>query len=413
MNLRIIKDIAVIQLVKAIELLIPIITIPIIIKCFGLSGYGFITMFLVFSNYLILLGDWGFNINAVKFFSNNSNSSLLVFFEIQKCKIIFLVNTFIVSLIIWLIFLPSVDILDLLVFIIWCLSNLLLCRWYFQAHNKLMLFAITSLFFKLISLVYVFFIMDISSDITEYLLAISLPNLIFCLCVNLLAVKKELSDGKCISIKKIIVISNFSEEYKKLFKEGWYLISSRIISNAYNPMIIFISKMTFGVEFVGFLGFCQKIVGGLITLMTPIIEVTFPLLAKSYSMSRESLNKNISLISLSIVALSTIGMFILIVFYEYIFEVFNIEVSDIRIYFLIIYAMVIPVSCINSLLVNGLVIMGSVNNIVRYTFIGVFVAFIILLSVNSMVLNVLTVAFCLICGPVINMIMMLRYEYFK
>ncbi|HEI8423354.1 TPA: oligosaccharide flippase family protein, partial [Proteus mirabilis] len=67
----IIRNVFYLQFIKAIELLIPLIAIPIVIKYLGISNYGIIALLQAISAYIILIGEWGYNANATREFSSD------------------------------------------------------------------------------------------------------------------------------------------------------------------------------------------------------------------------------------------------------------------------------------------------------------------------------------------------------
>lgn len=363
--MRIIKSILSVQFIKLFELALPIIIIPKIINYMGLSSYGEITLFLSMSAYLILIGDWGFNINAVSYISEKEechDSVKKIFFEIQLCKAAF-ISLFVMILFSVNLFIGLESSL-ILVFLSWIGTNILHCRWYFQAKYNLVVYAVISLISKLFILYYVFQIMNSDSDIYEYLLVMTFSNAAFMLLTNYIAIK-DLS--KKSSSNKFKLSLRFSDDFKSLFGVGWALVSSRILSSLFNPALLFFTGSIFGTSAIGFIGVCQKIISGIIAILSPITEVTFPKLVSLYASEKQLFKVYVKRI-LGFFVVSYLG-FILVfsVITEEVFDYFNVIYNQGNSYFFFIYSGVFLFSLINTLLVNILVIKNMEKVIVKLT----------------------------------------------
>lgn len=408
----ILKEIFVVQMLKLLELLIPIITIPILIKMFGLSGYGHVTLFLSVANYVILIGDWGFNINAVRYFCDSDKiegfENVKVYIDIQKVKVFFSILVSICSFLYGI--LNEVNLNTILLFNIWCLTNLLICRWYFQAKSVLNKFVLVSFVSKCIGLIYIYAFMNNTSHIEQYLYVLIFSVLIIAIYTNIYVICNERKKIISNYYTSYFFSFNLSSDYKKLFIEGWALISSRLISNAYNPIILIISKSFFGLDIVGLIGFCQRIVTGVISVLMPIVEVTFPAMVRSYKISIFELHKKMFIIGVFILFMFLFYMIFLFIFKDFIFYFF--KINDKQTFgFLLVYSFLIPFSLINSLLVNGLVIKSMPKNIVKYTLIGCIGSFIYLYLGILMQLGYIVIAHSFIFSSLISMVLMIYCDY--
>lgn len=63
-NKLLISNVLSLMLVQGINYLVPILTLPLLVKSLGVVGYGKLAFYLAFINYFILLTDFGFNLSA-------------------------------------------------------------------------------------------------------------------------------------------------------------------------------------------------------------------------------------------------------------------------------------------------------------------------------------------------------------
>ncbi|HGN1896332.1 oligosaccharide flippase family protein [Proteus mirabilis] len=348
----IIRNVFYLQFIKAIELLIPLIAIPIVIKYLGISNYGIIALLQAISAYIILIGEWGYNANATREFSSDISTfeKALLYIEIQKVKFLFCILIFICLIL--LKFIIEITYLQIFILFVWVCTSILQCKWYFQATYKLINLVIISLLSKIIYVIYVFLFVNYDTKIEEYLLFLILPNIILFIYSNFYIIKK-LPTNK-IKNKKYFSLSTKS---KLLLKEGWHLTSMRLITGAINPIALIIAKSIYGIEFVGFIGVAQRIVSASVSILTPIIDVTFPKMNYFYLNNKNKFYKFINIILLFFIFIQVLGIFIYTILDQYIFYILNINYSEESALILFFYLIIIFFSLANSFLVHMLVIM--------------------------------------------------------
>lgn len=348
----IIRNVFYLQLIKAIELLIPLIAIPIVIKYLGISNYGIIALLQAISAYIILIGEWGYNANATREFSSDISAfeKALLYIEIQKVKIVFCILIFICLIL--LKFIIELTYLQISILFVWISTSILQCKWYFQATYKLINLVIISLLSKIIYIVYVFLFVKYNTKIEEYLLFLILPNIILFIYSNYYIIKKlpinKIKNKRCFSL---------STKSKSLLIEGWHLTSMRLITGAINPIALIIAKSIYGIEFVGFIGVAQRIVSASVSILTPIIDVTFPKMNYFYLNNKNKFYKFINIILLFFIFIQISGIFTYTILDQYIFYILNINYSKKSSLILSLYLLIIFFSLSNSFLVHMLVIM--------------------------------------------------------
>lgn len=131
----------------------------------------------------------------------------------------------------------------------------------------------------------------------------------------------------------------------------------RLITGAINPIALIIAKSIYGIEFVGFIGVAQRIVSASVSILTPIIDVTFPKMNYFYLNNKNRFYKFINIILLFFIFIQVLGIFIYTILDQYIFYILNINYSEESALILFFYLIIIFFSLANSFLVHMLVIM--------------------------------------------------------
>lgn len=78
---RLIDNIFSLSLLNCINMLMPLVTLPYLVKVIGLSNYGAYSIVMAIVQYIILFSSYGFNFSTTKQISQNrENLSLLTLF---------------------------------------------------------------------------------------------------------------------------------------------------------------------------------------------------------------------------------------------------------------------------------------------------------------------------------------------
>ncbi len=388
------------QILKFLELIIPLATIPVVIDKLGISSFGLFSMVLIFSQYLILIGDWGFNVNAAREFSVGSINKvrfLVLFRDIQRAKLIFL------SLILFFFcFLSIFFHFDLgLAITSWLFIavSVMQCTWFFQARYLLLQLLFVSFISKLFYVVYVFYFLDDNSTVSTYLFWFSSSMLLTSLFSNVKCyrvMRNGLSKGV---IKKTCWYKNlfmpFSKTFLLLLIEGWYLVSSRIVSSLNTPTFYYLSKIFFGLEFVGFFSVVQRIVSSVISLLIPLVDVTFPYLSQLV-VKEVSIKGYVGKILSLVFFVNMFFLFIAFNFRFVIFDFFKLEYKYDSFLFLMIYSFIIFLSISGTLMVNILVAKRITSRVLRCVVIGNLFGYIMFFILNSTLDSEIAIAISMI-----------------
>lgn len=259
--------------VHFINLIVPLLIIPILTNALGVEKYGTYVLVLSILQIFISLIDYSFNINSSRKIASNRNNEGMVsdiFFNTLITKILF----FIVS-IFFLIFLYKILKLNqeisnyILIGFLLLLSNTIGPVFFFQGIGKYYLCNYFYAFFKLLSIPFFMIFVNNSSDINYAILIFSLSYLIPSIGLFILALKSY-SIGKVnFNIHKI-----FSE-----IKEGLIIFLSSIANiqvNQLNPVVI---SILIDNRAVGIFAASDKIVRALTGIIGPFSQSIFPSLS--------------------------------------------------------------------------------------------------------------------------------------
>lgn len=362
-----IKNTMHLQAIVVIDLVIPLFVLPIAIGTFGLSTLGSVFLLQAICQYLIMVGDWGFDANAVtKYVSlNRKRRQGLLYLDIQRVKLLYLVicaPVVIVSAVF-----AEISFSEGALFFGYMLCFVLQCRWFFLAQGRLFEYSLISLFFRLIFLLYVYFYLNNNPSLFTYLFYSFLPTIALCFYSNFVMWRTFLTGSSPYSIKRQI-FRDLTREFLGLFKQGKDLVISRLISNLMSPVFLSVSKTSFSLDFVGVIGLLQKVTGAFVSLITPIIQVCFPLIINKNKISKHDgvdfTNKILSVIFIiSLISIISINVFI-----GYLFEFLSIDYKNSLVILLI--SLVVFFSSGNTLLTHYLVAIKCSKFISRYTFFG-------------------------------------------
>ncbi len=260
--------------------LLPLLTVPYLFRVLGVDKFGLLTFAYAFIQYFIVITDFGFNLSATKFISENRN---------EKTKINEYVNS--VFLAKFLLFLLSSCVLIVTVFSIerfyseWrvyllylgmILGNVIFPVWYFQGIEKMKFITIINVLAKTLSICPIFFVVKNNSDYIFVPMFYSIGYLLAGL-YSILVVYGRM--GMRFFIPPFINVLNC------LLNSATYFVS-RISISLYTVSNSFVIGLALGDNAVGYYAIAEKVYQAFNSLFLPLSSTIFPYMAK---------NKNINL----------------------------------------------------------------------------------------------------------------------
>ncbi len=271
-----IESIFSLSILKSLNILLPLVTLPYLLRVVGAANYGVYSFIFVLIQYLLLITSYGFNYSATKQISLNRNNQGVVnkvFNSVFACRFILLLLGLIIFFLLSPILLRSKDEKSMFIMGLGIvIGDILNPVWLFQGTEKMRYMTIVNLFSKLVFTILIFVFIREASDYLEIILFNSLGSI--------------LSGVLSIFIARHQFKIHFQlptwEEIKIQFREGFTLFCSTIGINLYDNSNIFILKFFVDDSLIGIYSAAEKIIKGLKLLGSPISQALFPHLGNNF-----------------------------------------------------------------------------------------------------------------------------------
>lgn len=276
------------SILNGLNVLLPLITLPYILRVVGASNYGVYAFVYALVQYVSLVNTYGFNYSATKQASqcrNEKDQLNKIYNAIIACRLILAFGAIILflSLSPWL--LETRD--KMLMF--WMglgivLGDTFIPVWLFQGVEKMRYLTIINVISKLIFTILIFIVIRETKDYIYIILFNGLGYIVAGICSTIIAKKMFGLDFSMPTWSDI----------KFQFKDGLAVFGSNIGMNLYRNTNIFILKFFVSDAAVGIYASAEKIIKGLQMAVSPIAQALFPHL--SYKFKTLPLGKSIDLL---------------------------------------------------------------------------------------------------------------------
>lgn len=284
MERSILKNIFSMFSIQGVNYLIPLITVPYLVRTLGLDGFGTYSIILAVIQYLVILTDYGFNLSASRQIAlnvENKDKVSQIFCAIICCKIIIAIISFSMLLIfvlnnvnykdnVWL-FINGMGVV---------IGTSFFPVWLFQGYERMHWIAISNLIAKLLGLALIFILVHKKSDINLAIMVQSYTGLI----AATFAFSKARFGGFIYFVFPTLI------EMKKQLKLGWSIFLSTFFVSMYTTSIPLILGFNAGAEAVGIYNAADKLKQALQGLIGPVSQAIYP---RSNRLIAESLSKGV------------------------------------------------------------------------------------------------------------------------
>jgi len=310
--------------INTFKFLVNIVSLPYLIKSYGVANWGEIVFCQIIINYLIWIIDWSFHLHSSKLISvndGNKKEENKIFNITLNAQFFLLLFTLILLNLYGFIFaeIKQLYLYSNLILI----GNFLQPYWYLNGKEKIYESSLFQLLNKIIFTLLILILINKNSLVQEYFLLMGISSLITG-TLFIIRIKMYYDVNlKIIDFKKTI---NFLKSSFKLYiSEIW-----STLSNSFIPIII---KSTLGNLDLGIYNISERIKSILVQAIHPLTHSIFPRISKKYY-----LNKNEG--NLSLFKILKIGLILITI----IFAISNIFINQIVSYFSSEYsAEIIPV----------------------------------------------------------------------
>jgi polysaccharide transporter, PST family len=266
---------------QAANYILPLITLPYLVRVLGPDKYGLIAFAQSFMQYFLIITDYGFLMSATREISVNRDNKKRVseiFSAVTVIKLALLVISLCLMLLLvatipkfkhdWIIYVFSFGIV---------LDSVLFPVWFFQGMERMKYITIRNVAAKLIFTVAIFVFIRKQAD---YLLVPLINSLGFIIAGIL---------GFWTVFKHFGVHITFpsAKEIKYHLKEGWHIFISKIAISLYTTSNTFILGLFTNNTVVGYYAAGEKIVRAIIAGFDPMFRTVYPHISKSAAESKE------------------------------------------------------------------------------------------------------------------------------
>lgn len=288
-----------------IESLLPLITLPYILRVIGTANYGVYSYILVIIQYAQILNAYGFNFSATKQISQNRDDKERVnqiYSAVISCRLILFVLSAVIVLLLSPILLTTTE--QLYMFLMGLgivLGDSLNPVWLFQGKEKMRYMTIVNSSTKIFFTLLIFVFIREASDFIYLILYQSLGFLISGILSIIIAIRIFDVRYKIPAWKDVVF----------QFKDGFAVFSSTIGINLYRNANIFILKFFVSDSALGIYSAAEKIIKGIQMLTNPIAQALFPHMSnqfKSHTIEENfKMLKKTAMILFAILLAATIG----------------------------------------------------------------------------------------------------------
>jgi len=269
------------SLIQALNYLIPLITLPYLVRVIGPEKFGLISFAQALIGYFVILTDYGFNLSATREISiHRENKQKLneIYSSVMILKFLLCVLSFIIlSLICFTI--PKFK-KDYLVYIYTfglVLGNVIFPIWFFQGMERMRYITIIHTISRMIFMIFIFIFIK---KISDYLY-VPLINSIGILFGGMLSLGLIYRDfGVRLLLPSV-------EAMKHQLKEGWHIFISTMATSLYTTSNVFILGLFTNNTVVGYYSAAEKIIRTIQGLLTPVSQTAYPRISKLVSESKE------------------------------------------------------------------------------------------------------------------------------
>lgn len=279
---RLISNFLSLSSVQIANYILPLITVPYLVRVLGPEKYGLIAFAQAFITYFALLTDYGFSLSATRTVSiNRENKDKIsdIFCSVVFIKMVFMLINFLILCVIifsfikfrneWLLYLLTFSMI---------FGDVLFPVWFFQGLEKMKQIAILNFIAKIVFTVSVFMFIRTQNDYI-YLPLINSLGFITAGIISLYIVIIKFE----IKIKKPSLY-----EMKYQLKEGWHVFISKLAISLYTVSNTFILGIFTNDTIVGYYSAGEKIVKAVQGLYSPLSQTIYPHISKLASESKEA-----------------------------------------------------------------------------------------------------------------------------
>lgn len=300
--------------IYGLELLIPLLTLPYVIKVCGIELYGLVAFATALFSYFGVLINYGFNLTGTKEVAQNIENKVKVseiFFSVNNAKL-FLSVVSLLALLIMFIFVTQLQDSREIFLIVFgtVLAQNFSPIWFFQGIQKLSGISKVNIGFRLLGLIGIYLIVKQPTD-GLYVVLIPFVCTICSTIISLILVRKYIN----LSCYKFSIRAVFDELVK-----GKYVFLSQVKITFFNSFNILVLGFMTSDAIVGFFSAADKVIKAMSAVQIPVVTALYPYFSTTVKKDIHDSFKNITRIALYGGACYFLGIVGVFIFSDYISE---------------------------------------------------------------------------------------------
>ena len=258
------------SILQGMNLLLPLITFPYLVRVLGIEKFGLIMFAQAFIVYFSMLADYGFNLSGIREVSsnrNNKNKLIKIFSSIMIARfVLVLIGLIFLTIVVFSFekFSQNWELYYLTFGIV--IGTALFPTWFFQGMEKMKYITVLTVIAKLIFTLSIFIFVTDKNDYI-YVPLINSLGFIFVGLISLYIIFKDF---------------NMKFEFQKFkriklqFIKGWNIFVSKISINLYGATNTFILGIFTTDAIVGYYAIAEKVVRIICSIFAPFYQAIYP-----------------------------------------------------------------------------------------------------------------------------------------
>ena len=286
---RLVDNILSLSGLRFVNMVVPILLIPYLIKTLGIEGFGIIALCQAVVSYGVIFVDYGFNFTATKNIAQSDGSSVQLSSAVSRvlaCKAVLLILFFVFAYVIFVTNNLLINyVLVYLIFMLQVIGQTLMPTFLFQGMQNIRFIAIVTGLIKLASMLLILLFVKGKNDLVLVATFFSLGFLI----------SGSLSLIYAQKLYQLVFLRPSLLDLKREFSDGFDVFLGSIATTSYTTLVPVILSFHVSASDIGVFSTVEKLVNGIKGLLVPFSQAIFPAIAGTL---RNDFPKAIGLINL-------------------------------------------------------------------------------------------------------------------
>ncbi|MDB5199352.1 MAG: flippase [Chitinophagaceae bacterium] len=328
-------------MVQGINLLLPLLVMPLVITTIGADGFGIVVIAQVLMIYLSSVSDYGFNLTATRdiaLYKQDNQRVSKFFFTVLASKLLITALLFLLLMVLAL--LTPVFGHNAQLYILgftYVIGQSLFVNWFFQGVEKMHFITISTFIARLIFVILVLFFIRHKEDGYLFLFFYGIGNMvagIFSICI-------------AVHIFKLKFFRPHWADIIHEIKDGWQITISNLCINTYLYSNVFILRIFTNDLTVGYYSIAEKIFFTVRQVLSLFSQVVYPHICQLSHKNKDEVNIFLKQIYLPFLLMVIAGCSLLFTLSPEIIHVFLKDTSTLPVSLLRLLSFVPVIVCLN------------------------------------------------------------------